>query len=638
MIKTNRKQGMKKKIAVVTGVAVLSTQLLGVSNVLAAPILDAPNASVPSSDETASAKYEFIAGFNKEKTKVEPFGGKFSEKANLEGRAKDWYTIKPTEDQKGKIGVRYTNVGRYGGEELDLVRTIYDWKSFNNHQGDIAFSKTHIGLITQQYDDVDQGMKFVKTGTDEEVKVSGFMTINDMDYSQRLTFSPETVQHIDSIKVPVKDSKIEFDENGGAWKFYAPSNYASNDEDLDAMFTFLYSDASELRFKWGRDNSDLNENSRPDETLVSGDYFGYLAKKPLRTETLVPEKKVTDEDEKEVDENTIANLEEGFYYDIYHTVPDEWADFYYKSYSFTDTILPVLDITKIEVFNEEGEDVSNFFTDQTEGNTVRLEATKEALESPEFYRHTYNYKIHVKLKPNADLSDYIDKEGSTNLPNQANVTIDDDPKDSNEVITHPPKVEQTAVKKIIDANGKLVDYADLKAGEAFQYRLDFNVPNTFKLDDLQLQDDLEDVLDLQGVHVLDANGDQDITEQGTLVLDEKKEAFTWTAKQPNTLAGHPIYVVVDAQVKDDADLTPYLNEENQVRIPNVGHMVINGKDLPTNEVNVSVPYKKEEKPVVKEKEMPQPKEAEKPLTVTTLPKTGTTGSGYGLLDFFTKWF
>ncbi|MBC1420171.1 isopeptide-forming domain-containing fimbrial protein, partial [Listeria fleischmannii] len=198
--------------------------------------------------------------------------------------------------------------------------------------------------------------------------------------------------------------------------------------------------------------------------------------------------------------------------------------------------------------------------------------------------------------------------------------------------------EQTAVKKIIDANGKLVDYADLKAGEAFQYRLDFNVPNTFKLDDLQLQDDLEDVLDLQGVHVLDANGDQDITEQGTLVLDEKKEAFTWTAKQPNTLAGHPIYVVVDAQVKDDADLTPYLNEENQVRIPNVGHMVINGKDLPTNEVNVSVPYKKEEKPVVKEKEMPQPKEAEKPLTVTTLPKTGTTGSGYGLLDFFTKWF
>ncbi|MBC1420186.1 hypothetical protein HB849_14440, partial [Listeria fleischmannii] len=250
--KTNRKQGMKKKIAVVTGVAVLSTQLLGVSNVLAAPILDAPNASVPSSDETASAKYEFIAGFNKEKTKVEPFGGQWSEKANLEGRAKDWYTIKPTEDQKGKIGVRYTNVGRYGGEELDLVITVNDWKSFNKHQGDIAYSKTQIGHITQQYDWVDQTWSFVKTGTDEKVKVSGYMTINDIDFLQYVAFSPDTVKQIDSIKVPVADSKIEFDENGGAWKFYAPSAYASNDEDLDAMFTFLYSDASELRFKWGR--------------------------------------------------------------------------------------------------------------------------------------------------------------------------------------------------------------------------------------------------------------------------------------------------------------------------------------------------------------------------------------------------
>ncbi|WP_036095567.1 isopeptide-forming domain-containing fimbrial protein [Listeria floridensis] len=390
----NKKRVFKAGIA---GVMLVSALYLPY-NAFADPILNAPNTSVPGANDVASAEYEFVADFNKAETEVIPFGGEWTEMANLAGRSKDWYAIKPTDAQKGKIGVKYTNVGRYQGEEIDLVITINDFESFNANQGYIAYSKTSIGHITQQYNWVDQTWHFVKHGTNTPIQVSGYMTINDIDYLQQFTFSKETAAAVDQILVPVANSKVEYDANGGAWKFYAPSAYSSNDYDEDAMFTFLYSDASELRFRWGRDNRDLTVASKPNDEVVAGDYFGYLAKKPLRTETLVPVKQVSDSDETAAESNNLQNVSETFTYDIFHTVPDEWAEFYYASYRFTDTLADVLDVKSVKVFNEEGTDVTSWFTNDSNGNQIVLNAKPEVLQTASFIAILITIKSKQPLK------------------------------------------------------------------------------------------------------------------------------------------------------------------------------------------------------------------------------------------------
>lgn len=622
----------KKSLVAGLGGFVLATSIP--FNVMAASIYDAPNTSIPSKTDVAPAKYEFIAQFNSEKSQVEPFGGVWTQKANIEGRSKDWYSITPNASQKGKIGVKYTNVGMYEGEELDLIITVNDWHSFNGNQGSINYSRTQIGHITQQYDWVDQIWRFVKHGTMTPVQVSGFMTINDLDYQQQFTFSKETAQKVDKILVPVDNSKVAYNENGGAWQFYASGNYASNDYDNDAMFTFLYSDASELHFRWGRDNSDLNANSKPDSILASGDYFGYLAKKPIRTETLVPAKKVSDKDESQVEHDQLTTNDEVFTYDVYHTVPDEWKDFYYQNYTFEDKLADVLNVESVKILTEEGKDVTNWFKNESKGNALKYTAMPEVLQKADFYHHTYNYKIATKIKEGADLSPYVTKDGSIQIHNQANVTIDNTSQASNDVITEPVVID-SAVVKHIDVNGKLVEHQDLKKGQTVQYKMDFQVPNNQKLDSLVLWDDMEDVLDLAKDSVKVMSGDKDVTAQGTLTINEKTEKLEWTAKQPSDFSGQTLTVLASAKVKQDADLTPY-TKDGKISIGNVAHMKVNDKDITSNEVTVTPEQEKVVPKVTPKVEpvKPTPKApAPKVEKVTPIPKTGSEGSGYKLLDF-----
>ncbi|ELJ9299493.1 hypothetical protein RT985_002594, partial [Staphylococcus pseudintermedius] len=80
-------------------------------------------------------------------------------------------------------------------------------------------------------------------------------------------------------------------------------------------------------------------------------------------------------------------------------------------------------------------------------------------------------------------------------------------------------------------------------------------------------------------------GFKDITKEGTLKVDEEKEIYEWTAKDPKSLQGKEIYVEVKAKVKKDAKLDKYTAQE-VASIPNIADLIINDKDLKSNKVVV----------------------------------------------------
>ncbi|WP_036095565.1 isopeptide-forming domain-containing fimbrial protein [Listeria floridensis] len=186
------------------------------------------------------------------------------------------------------------------------------------------------------------------------------------------------------------------------------------------------------------------------------------------------------------------------------------------------------------------------------------------------------------------MTDYVVQDGSIQIPNQATVKIGDESQNSNTVITKPPVIDASATKSILE-DGELKQHQDLEKGEAIQYQMDFEVPNNKKLTSLVLYDDMEDVLDISTADAKVYLGNQDVTAKGTLKFDEEAEKIVWTATNPQEFSGKKLTLRASASVKEDADLSTYVDENGMVVIPNEAHMTVNDEDVPSNVVTVTPP-------------------------------------------------
>ncbi len=408
-------------------------------------------ADIPQAGDKMDAEYEFIAKFISGVTTVETFGAEWRNLGTSETSVnRNWMSVVPADHQKGQIGVRYKNVGVYNGTTLDLKITVTDWDSFYNNQSNISYSINAIGHMAHGYNYVDQKWEFVETGTDKAVAVSGYMTINDVDFTQGIKFDKATSQSISDIYVSGTDNWIQYDNTNGEYYFYEEGNKSSESYDPWAMFTFTYKNCAALQFKW---MTDFNaKGSNPDRVVdtdyANGEYFGFLAKKPLATATATPHKYVSDGDEQQVTGNTLASRSEAFEYDISHTIPDEWEEFYYRNYTFSDHFPDCLDIRTVKITNLAGRDVTDWFDVQVDGSAVTADVKTEYLGRSSFYYDTYNFKIAVQIKAEADLGSYLSGDHYLFI-NTAMVDIDGDSARSNTVETRTAAVGSSIVKSIV---------------------------------------------------------------------------------------------------------------------------------------------------------------------------------------------
>ena len=114
-----------------------------------------------------------------------------------------------------------------------------------------------------------------------------------------------------------------------------------------------------------------------------------------------PVKTVTDQDEKDVKENTVEHLGGNWTYTVEQSIPSNMpSNFYYDNFSFEDQIESCMKINSIRVEAENAEakvtDVTSMFKITSSGNKVvaKLKNSKNA----NFYKNTvYRLKINVQM-------------------------------------------------------------------------------------------------------------------------------------------------------------------------------------------------------------------------------------------------
>ena len=620
-MKKNKKIKTQASVALVT---VATSTIIGAGSPLmasATSITEAPNFVSSSTIKNISNEYSFICKWIDGKTTAETFGdGWYQTDKTADDANTKAYTIEnPSDDKKGKIGMLYKNVGTYKGQNVNLRVTVKDWKKYyKNDTAKISLLRESIGTDTIGYEDVTYDWEYV-ADDGKPIDMSGaYITFSDIDAWQYIGFDEETSKNIEQ-KIYEDGTILEYDHNNGLEKVKASSDGKNYDnEDKRTMMTVLYK-GNKLTFHWGIDPSHRNHNRVVPHDRGGVEHLGYTARKLARTEPLEPTKQVSDSDESKVDNNTLVNQNEEYTYDIYHTVPGEFKDFYYKSYEIKDEIPDVLDIHEIKVFDEGDNDVTDWFDVKNDGN--KISAVAKNTGDANFYNHTYRVNVKVSVKDGADLSKYM-VDGKIKLPNKATVVIDGEEKSSNEVNTTFEQINPEVKKSIVD-NGTMTDHEDLSYKNMIAtYRLDNVVPNKH-MSSLILSDDLEDVLELANtdnikVYMSDINkeeakskekskskakstkaneavedseltGDavnigEDVTAEGDLAIEGNK--VTWTAKDPNKFAGKKLSLVIQAKVKDGADTSKYEND-GKVNIPNKSQLIVDDNTIDSNEVTVT---------------------------------------------------
>lgn len=413
--------------------------------------------SVPTSSDVASSKYAVIAQFKKGISE-RIITGVTTQKAD-NGRD---IIVDPSDDLKGKIKVLYTNVASYNGRTLDFEYVVTDWKKSHFLGGEwMHFYDTHLGFSEAGYDYVSlQGtFKYADTGKDATDLTGSYMTVNDFDSHQFLSFDSEMVKKIDKVYA-YEDSFVSYWKTGSKTNIGANFWQATDEDDRRAYATFLFS-GYQINFDWNKDWDKTTSNNNPYnfnkvlnwKDMEHTQYFAYLAEKPVRTEVLAPFKKIINKSGEPVDSNEIT-VPDTYTYEIYHTVPAEYEEFFYKSYVMEDKIHESLTIDSAKVYDNENKDVTSKFTISTSGNTVKATANSTAISDKGFYGQDYRLEIKVSVKDSDKLIDFSGGDESFDVPNKATVTVDGKSKYTNEVKTkiNLPQTEVTMKKLQIYTN------------------------------------------------------------------------------------------------------------------------------------------------------------------------------------------
>lgn len=141
--------------------------------------------------------------------------------------------------------------------------------------------------------------------------------------------------------------------------------------------------------------------------------------------------------------------------------------------------------------------------------------------------------------------------------------------------------------------------------------------NDAKSDDSAKSDDNTSKDDSKSEAVPNVKDMKDVTEQGTLKVDEEGESFVWTPKDPSKFKGKKVIVQVGAKFKEDknGNYKKY-EKDGKFIVPNVAELGSGDKDKvkKSNKVETELEKPKEDKTTPPKKE--NPKDPEQPSKET----------------------
>ncbi|WP_247942460.1 isopeptide-forming domain-containing fimbrial protein, partial [Streptococcus mitis] len=178
------------------------------------------------------------------------------------------------------------------------------------------------------------------------------------------------------------------------------------------------------------------------------------SKKESKPVTVTPPPTTTPKLKKEVngaERYDLAKRNEEFTYTLKTTMPANATVF-----EMTDELKEVLEFVgenASATVKLDGEDAGSKATVTISGQVIKVAFTEASVKADAGKSIEVNFK--AKIRDNANLSAYVNKDGKTEIPNKASYDIDHNPKyhkDSNEVPVTPPTPEEPEIKK--DVNGK----------------------------------------------------------------------------------------------------------------------------------------------------------------------------------------
>ena len=287
------------------------------------------------------------------------------------------------------------------------------------------------------------------------------------------------------------------------------------------------------------------------------------SKKESKPVTVTPPPTTTPELKKEVngaERYDLAKRNEEFTYTLKTTMPASATVF-----EMTDELKEVLEFVgenASATVKLDGEDAGSKATVTLSGQVIKVAFTEASVKADAGKSIEVNFK--AKIRDNANLSAYVNKDGKTEIPNKASYDIDHNPKyhkDSNEVPVTPPTPEVPEIKK--DVNGKEAETLD-KRDEVFTY----NVKTTVAQDAtaFSVTDTLVDVLEFAGTSSAKLNGQA--LDASQIKVEGQTITLTLTEEQVKANGGQAVELTFDAKIKAGANLSAYVKEDGRTQIPN----------------------------------------------------------------------
>ena len=287
------------------------------------------------------------------------------------------------------------------------------------------------------------------------------------------------------------------------------------------------------------------------------------SKKESKPVTVTPPPTTTPELKKEVngaERYDLAKRNEEFTYTLKTTMPASATVF-----EMTDELKEVLEFVgenASATVKLDGEDAGSKATVTLSGQVIKVAFTEASVKADAGKSIEVNFK--AKIRDNANLSAYVNKDGKTEIPNKASYDIDHNPKyhkDSNEVPVTPPTPDEPEIKK--DVNGKEAETLD-KRDQVFTYNVKTSVAQDATA--FSVTDKIEDVLEFAGKSSATLNGQA--LDASQIKVEGQTITLTLTEDQVKANGGQAVELTFDAKIKAGANLSAYVKEDGRTQIPN----------------------------------------------------------------------
>ncbi len=241
-----------------------------------------------------------------------------------------------------------------------------------------------------------------------------------------------------------------------------------------------------------------------------------------------------------------------------------------------DNLHPALHYQGMNVYDEQGEDISSQGEVEKEGQKLRFVFSKEAAQT--LTGKTITWKITAHYIEGSDLSGLKDNK----VPNTMQLYVNGEKETSNTVHVVPVPLADQMYKAVLDEDGEETDYLEMSDNDTpIVFRGKAQIGNTVEPESIELRDELHPAFAFEQLYVYDSRG-TDYTKKGEIYSEGQEIRFVLTGDEAAGLTGRTLFWEVTVTYREGTDLSNL--EENKV--PNTMQLIVNGNETESDEVFV----------------------------------------------------